>query len=87
MGGFTAPIVCAMRRVDLLVLVNAMIPLPGETFDAWGSNTGSGQARREYHARLGLSPPRPATTPPSTTTTSRQSCGPRRRRGRGRLSR
>jgi pimeloyl-ACP methyl ester carboxylesterase len=56
MGGFVAPIVCARRRVDLLVLLNAMIPLPGETFNAWGSNTGSGPARAEYHARIGLSP-------------------------------
>jgi pimeloyl-ACP methyl ester carboxylesterase len=56
MGGFTAPIVCARRRVDLLVLLNAMIPVPGETFKAWGSNTGSEPARREYHERLGLSP-------------------------------
>jgi pimeloyl-ACP methyl ester carboxylesterase len=55
MGGFTAPIVCARRRVDLLVLLNAMIPMPGETFNAWGSNTGSGRARAEYHASLGLS--------------------------------
>jgi pimeloyl-ACP methyl ester carboxylesterase len=55
MGGFTAPIVCARRRVDLLVLLNAMIPMPGETFNAWGANTGSGSARREYHASLGLS--------------------------------
>src|SRR5919106_1619981 len=56
MGGFTAPIVCTRRRVDLLVLLNAMIPVPGETFNAWGSNTGSGPARAEYHASLGLSP-------------------------------
>ena len=56
MAGFTAPIVCARRRVDLLVLLNAMIPMPGETFNAWGTNTGSGAARREYHAILGLSP-------------------------------
>jgi pimeloyl-ACP methyl ester carboxylesterase len=55
MGGFTAPIVCTRRRVDLLVLLNAMIPTPGETFNAWGSNTGSGPARAEYHASLGLS--------------------------------
>jgi pimeloyl-ACP methyl ester carboxylesterase len=55
MGGFTAPIVCTRRPVDLLVLLNAMIPVPGETFNAWGSNTGSGSARREYHASLGLS--------------------------------
>jgi pimeloyl-ACP methyl ester carboxylesterase len=56
MGGFTAPIVRTRRRVDLLVLLNAMIPMPGETFNAWGSNTGSGPARAEYHASLGLSP-------------------------------
>jgi pimeloyl-ACP methyl ester carboxylesterase len=56
MGGFTAPIVCMRRPVDLLVLLNAMIPSPGETFNAWGSNTGSGQERRAYHAGLGLSP-------------------------------
>src|SRR5262249_47264842 len=54
-GGFTAPIVCTRRRVDLLVLLNAMIPMPGETFKAWGSSTGSGPARAEYHASIGLS--------------------------------
>jgi pimeloyl-ACP methyl ester carboxylesterase len=54
MGGFIAPIICMRRPVDLLVLLNAMIPLPGETFNAWWSNTGSGAARREYHASIGL---------------------------------
>jgi pimeloyl-ACP methyl ester carboxylesterase len=34
-GGFTAPIVCERRPVDLLVLVAAMVPLPGETFNGW----------------------------------------------------
>jgi pimeloyl-ACP methyl ester carboxylesterase len=56
MGGFTAPIVCTRRAVDLLVLLNAMIPLPGETFNAWWSNTDSGTARRAYHASIGLAP-------------------------------
>jgi pimeloyl-ACP methyl ester carboxylesterase len=56
MGGFTAPIVCTRRQVDLLVLLNAMIPMPGETFNAWWTNTGSGAARREYHGELGLTP-------------------------------
>ena len=55
MGGFTAPIVCTRRRVDLVVLLNAMIPKPGETFNAWGTNTGAESARRAYHASLGLS--------------------------------
>jgi pimeloyl-ACP methyl ester carboxylesterase len=56
MGGFTAPIVCTRRPVDLLVLLNAMIPVPGETFNIWGSNTGSRSARDAYHVSIGLSP-------------------------------
>jgi pimeloyl-ACP methyl ester carboxylesterase len=56
LGGFTAPIVCVRRPVRLLVLLNAMIPLPGETGDAWGANTHSGVARRDYHASIGLQP-------------------------------
>jgi len=56
MGGFTGPIVCTRRAVDLLVLLNAMIPVPGETFNAWWSNTDSGAARRAYHASIGLAP-------------------------------
>jgi pimeloyl-ACP methyl ester carboxylesterase len=54
MGGFTAPIVCTRRAVDAIVLVNAMIPATGETFNAWWSDTDSGSARRAYHASLGL---------------------------------
>jgi pimeloyl-ACP methyl ester carboxylesterase len=56
MGGFTAPIVCSRLEVELLVMLNAMIPVPGETFNAWWSNTGSESARREYHASIGLAP-------------------------------
>ncbi len=56
MGGFTAPLVCEKREVALLVLVNAMIPVPGETFGAWWSNTGSGPARDAYHDSIGLPP-------------------------------
>src|SRR4051812_5183702 len=32
LGGFTAPLVCARRPVDMVVLVAAMIPSPGERF-------------------------------------------------------
>jgi pimeloyl-ACP methyl ester carboxylesterase len=56
LGGFTAPLVCAWRPVILLVLLNAMIPVPGETGNAWWSNTSSGGARREYYASIGLRP-------------------------------
>ena len=45
LGGFTAPLVAAKVAVRELVLVNAMIPVPGETPGAWWDNTGSSQAR------------------------------------------
>jgi pimeloyl-ACP methyl ester carboxylesterase len=45
MGGFTAPMACARTPVGVLVLVNAMIPLPGETPGQWWGNTGSEPAR------------------------------------------
>ncbi len=35
LAGFVAPLVCAQLDVRLLVLVNAMIPLPGETAGEW----------------------------------------------------
>jgi pimeloyl-ACP methyl ester carboxylesterase len=40
LGGFTAPLVCAHIPVDLLVLVAAMIPSPGEVLADWWANTG-----------------------------------------------
>jgi pimeloyl-ACP methyl ester carboxylesterase len=52
LGGFTAPLVCARIPVDLLVLVAAMIPSPGELFDQWWANAGyeqSGLADVFYH--------------------------------------
>jgi pimeloyl-ACP methyl ester carboxylesterase len=45
LGGFTAPLVCAAAPVSSLVLVNAMIPTPGETPGAWWGNTGAVEAR------------------------------------------
>jgi pimeloyl-ACP methyl ester carboxylesterase len=45
MGGFTAALVCTRVPVRGLVLLNAMIPLPGETPGDWWGNTGSGPAR------------------------------------------
>ncbi len=45
LGGFTAPLVTAKVPVRAIVLVNAMIPVPGETPGAWWDNTGSMQAR------------------------------------------
>jgi pimeloyl-ACP methyl ester carboxylesterase len=45
LGAFTAPLVAATVPISALVLVNAMIPSPGETPGAWWENTGSLQAR------------------------------------------
>jgi pimeloyl-ACP methyl ester carboxylesterase len=56
LGGFSAPLVCEKVPVELLVLLNAMIPAPGETGEAWWSNTGQGDAMRDHLTALGLSP-------------------------------
>ena len=45
MGGFTAPVACARASVRLLILVNAMIPVPGETLGDWWGDTGWEPAR------------------------------------------
>ena len=45
LGGFTAPLVGPRVDTRLVVLVNAMIPLPGESAAAWGDHVGSSEAR------------------------------------------
>ncbi|HZB97406.1 MAG TPA: alpha/beta hydrolase [Candidatus Sulfotelmatobacter sp.] len=52
-AGFTAPLVCERVSVDLLVMLNAMVPSPGEAPGDWWSNTGHGRARREQAERDG----------------------------------
>lgn len=54
MGAFTAPLVCARAPVELLVLVNGMIPRPGETAGEWWSTTGQETAQRDYLDSIGL---------------------------------
>src|SRR5262249_42862824 len=56
LAGFTAPLVCARVPVRMLVLVNAMIPLPGETAGEWGEHTGSAAARTAAARHGGYSP-------------------------------
>lgn len=53
MGGFIGPLVCDRVPVDLLVLLNAMVPSPGESGGQWWANTGQEQARAEQAARDG----------------------------------
>jgi pimeloyl-ACP methyl ester carboxylesterase len=55
LGGFVAPMVCARVPVRGVALVNAMIPLPGETAGAWGTATGSSPARVEAARSRGYS--------------------------------
>jgi pimeloyl-ACP methyl ester carboxylesterase len=52
LGGFTAPLVCERVAVRGLVLVNAMIPEPGETAGEWWGHTGAIGAQEEA-ARFG----------------------------------
>ncbi len=66
LGGFTAVAVCARVPVRLLVLVNAIIPLPGETPGQWFATTGSEEARNEPPSgaatrRVSISVPTPST--------------------------
>jgi pimeloyl-ACP methyl ester carboxylesterase len=52
LGGFTAPLVCERASIRELVLVNAMIPEPGERARDWWTNTGAVEAQ-ENAARAG----------------------------------
>jgi pimeloyl-ACP methyl ester carboxylesterase len=52
LGGFTAPLVCERAPVSELVLINAMIPEPGETAGDWWAHTGALEAQEEA-ARVG----------------------------------
>jgi pimeloyl-ACP methyl ester carboxylesterase len=56
LGAFTAPVVCARAPVRLLVLLNAMIPIPGETPGAWFVDTGAEDARVARAKASGYSP-------------------------------
>jgi pimeloyl-ACP methyl ester carboxylesterase len=52
MGGFTAPLVATKLPVDLIVLLNAMIPWPRERPGDWWKNTGFESARRAQAREL-----------------------------------
>lgn len=55
-GGFTAPLVCDRLPVDLLVLLTAMVPVPGESPGEWWTNTGWEEAREADDQRHGRAP-------------------------------
>ncbi len=53
MGGLTAPLVCERVPVELLVMLNAMVPRPGESGGEWWIATDHALARAEQAARDG----------------------------------
>ncbi|MFF4382979.1 alpha/beta hydrolase [Kitasatospora sp. NPDC001547] len=53
-GGFTGPLVCERLSADLLVMLQAQVPAPGEPPGQWWENTGYGPARRESDRRRGV---------------------------------
>ncbi|WP_072804450.1 alpha/beta fold hydrolase [Rhodococcoides yunnanense] len=52
-GGFTAPLVAVRTDVAMIVMLNAMIPKPGESADQWWGATGFDEARTEQARRDG----------------------------------
>ena len=56
LGGFTAPLVCERASIRELVLVNAMIPDPGETARDWWVNTSALEAQEEAARAGGYGP-------------------------------
>lgn len=57
LAGFIAPLVAERATVARIVLINAMVPRPGESAGEWWASTGQDQARAEYYKRLGLELP------------------------------
>lgn len=53
LGGFTAPLVAQRVPVRAVVLVNAMVPAPGETAGEWWDATGWSEARTAAAVRGG----------------------------------
>jgi thioesterase domain-containing protein len=56
LGGFSAPLAVDRLDVRRIVLVNAMVPKPGETFNEWWAAVGQQAASRAYAERDGRDP-------------------------------
>jgi pimeloyl-ACP methyl ester carboxylesterase len=63
LGGFSAPLAATAMPGCRLVLLNAMIPAPGETPGAWWENTGQVEAKRDKDIREGRDPDAPIDLP------------------------
>lgn len=54
MGAFTAPLVASRLPTSLIVLVNPMVPAPGESAAQWWAATGQKAAMTEHLTRIRL---------------------------------
>ncbi|MET0238072.1 MAG: alpha/beta hydrolase [Kibdelosporangium sp.] len=54
MAGFCGPMVCDRVKAELLIMVAAMTPAPGEAAGEWWSATGQDQAERKLKESLGV---------------------------------
>jgi pimeloyl-ACP methyl ester carboxylesterase len=68
MGAFTAPMAAAQLAVVAMTLMNAMIPLPGETPGEWWGHTQSEQARVAAAEQGGYDPVFDPASPASADT-------------------
>jgi pimeloyl-ACP methyl ester carboxylesterase len=59
MGAFSAPLVVDRLDVRAMVLVNAMVPAPGETAGEWWDAVGQADARAEHERAQGRDPDAP----------------------------
>jgi len=59
LGGFSAPLAVDRLDVRRIVLLNAMVPKPGETFNEWWGAVGQQEASRLYAERDGRDPDAP----------------------------
>jgi pimeloyl-ACP methyl ester carboxylesterase len=59
MGGFSAPLAVGRLDVRRVVLLNAMVPQPGETFNDWWGAVGQSAASRAYAEADGRDPDAP----------------------------
>jgi pimeloyl-ACP methyl ester carboxylesterase len=53
LGGFSAPLACTRLPAHRIVLVNAMVPRPGETAGEWWGATGQAEARAAHAEATG----------------------------------
>ncbi|HRK48274.1 MAG TPA: alpha/beta hydrolase, partial [Nocardioides sp.] len=56
LGGFSAPLAVDRLDVRRLVMLNAMVPRPGETFSEWWGAVGQGPASRAFAEQEGRDP-------------------------------